>query len=194
MSPEKIEIAKNEKAQVLQKFTRDSSARAIERFGRGAAQIKEVSRRDDFIYGETLAFILVSGQELNLQFKIHFENDRMKALVGESLGVPMLQVIADQVEDFAREFCNLAGGELVALLNSNSCQSSLSLPFISSGLDELFFSDLNYPSETRDFWEIECSGSRFVCTSVIEIRDSVAFASRAIIVGNGEQDTDAVFF
>jgi len=194
MTSNDIEMQKLAKIVLLQKFIRGSTARTIEKFAGVPAVVREVARRDDFIYGETLAFILVSGSDLTLQLKVHFEQAALSSLLGKSLGLPQSQVMRHQVDDFSREFCNLAGGELVALFNANGQASSLSLPFLTSGLDELFFSDPNYPSETRDFWEIECDGSTFVCTTVLEIRDPASFAARDLAVGAGENDNEAVFF
>lgn len=130
---------------------------------------KEIATRDDFLYGQWMAIILVSGQALQVTFKTHFFNKFARELVSIGIGKSQENITTVMAMDFMREFCNLTAGEIKTKLSLNRVSVGLSLPLITRGFDEVLFSDIVLPTSIRDWWALDWQGGHIICSAEVEI-------------------------
>lgn len=156
----------------LQRMIRHYS---VERFqsiaGTQWANAIDHPERDAFIYGAVQSIVLLAGRELRLTLKAHFNlKDVMgvlaKRLETEGGGRDRERLYA---QDFFREFVNLTAGGIKGELQRHGIECGISLPVVTSGLDELFFSDKKRDSRLFDYWRVVAPGATFACTSAVDL-------------------------
>ncbi len=129
--------------------------------GRSDLLLHEVANWDDFCYGSHMSIIMVAGKDLRILYKVHF---KVKDFMGEFHGISNKV----QLFDYFREYCNLMAGSIKKDLRAQNYVCGISLPTITSGYDEILFSDPIRDERYIDCFAIGSDTRRFVVTVQIE--------------------------
>ena len=159
----------------------------------GGVDIEELSNPDDFLYGQWMSVILLSGQALQCTLKMHYFNDTALALSSHSLGLARAKIKPGMLTDYMRELTNLFAGEIKAQLFANKILVGISLPLITRGFDEILFSDNLGKFIVRDYWKFLWSGNEIVLTAETEVFQPDIFNSVTIKEFNAEDEGDIDF-
>ena len=137
------------------------------------------SRRTDFILKDLtttdqilahwMALILVSGSNLKITFKAHFATHLAKNLAAPIYGKSTEELSDEQSLDFMKEFCNLSAGSIKRVLLNIEQKTGVSIPVVTRGFDELFFSTSSLPNVFADAWTLTCALGQLHCSAVIEL-------------------------
>jgi hypothetical protein len=146
----------------IARLIRDYSVeRIMNHSGRKDLLLHEVANWDDFCYGSHMSIILVAGKDLRVLYKVHF---KVKDFLGEFPGITNKA----QLFDYFREYCNLMAGCIKKDLRAQNYVCGISLPTITSGYDEIIFSDPIRDERYIDCFAIGTETSRFVVTAHVE--------------------------
>jgi hypothetical protein len=146
----------------ISKIIRDYSVeRIMNHSGRTDLVLHEVRNWDDFCYGSHMSIIMVAGKDLRILYKVHF---KVKDFMGE------FHAISNkfQLFDYFREYCNLMAGSIKKDLRAQNYVCGISLPTITSGYDEIIFSDPIRDERYIDCFAIGNDKCRFIVTVQIE--------------------------
>ena len=132
-------------------------------------ETEELENPDDFLYGQWMSVILMSGQALQCTLKMHYFNESALALSCHSLGLPSKKIKPGMITDYMRELTNLFAGEIKSQLFSNEILVGISLPLITRGFDEILFSDNLGKFIVRDYWKFCWNSHEIVLTSETEV-------------------------
>lgn len=122
--------------------------------------------------GEWVSLILLSSNQVRIFFKIFFDFQTLHNILNEKkILQKILRMDESTLTDFMKEYCNLVGGYINAILEQNEIQTSMSLPLALKGFEDFFFP---YPDNVGSFesnWVIDCQGQKFYCACLVEIMD-----------------------
>ncbi|MBF0440559.1 MAG: hypothetical protein HQK54_01520 [Oligoflexales bacterium] len=120
---------------------------------------------DAFVYGAHQAMIIVSGNDVRIAFKAHFNYKNVLPLVRVLTGAEELTPRAKGlVIDTFREYTNLTAGAIKGELETLDMVTGISLPIFSSGYDEIISSDTLKPRRNYDYFRIKSKHLTFNCT------------------------------
>jgi len=128
--------------------------------------------------GQWLSLIFVSSHVLKINFKTKYHVDNIKHFASKAMNEKIEKVTKAHIDDFSKEFCNLAGGGIKLQLEKSGNVSLISLPLLTRWEDNVFF-EPNLKIEDnilfyQDSWEIflDSDEERFVqCHISVEIYD-----------------------
>lgn len=126
---------------------------------------------DAFVYGSYQAMILMASNVLKIAFKSHFNISEidLSVLGAEMAADPKRQDAITQ--DFFREHANLTAGAIKQALTAFGVIIGTSVPIVSSGFDEIVFSDTIRPGRLVDYWTLAAKGISFSCSLHVDIFD-----------------------
>ena len=125
-------------------------------------EVAENKNWDDFCYGSSMAVILVAGKDFKLFFKVHFHQKKYQQVSGGNL-------LASGVQDVFREYANLTAGAIKQALQDLNVVCGISLPNITSGYDELVFSDTLRSARIIDCFDVVSPNFKFTITITLDI-------------------------
>lgn len=138
--------------------------------------IKQLSRRENVflnvfedkkvVHAHWMTLILMFGEALRLVFKTHFSSHTAGFFASKAFRLEREEVSAERCKDFFREFANVVTGKIKLSLLDSGIVSSVSLPVLTRGFDEVFFSNPN--SAVVKSWSLECENESFFCTVSME--------------------------
>lgn len=131
---------------------------------------------------QQLAHILVSGEDLELNFKTHFMLDDVKSYTSAKL--KSSAVNNNQLTDFIKEYCNLVAGKAKLFLEEQHLVVGQSLPYAIQGFNEMFYPKTNGYSKD-DAWELNGALGSIRCSCTIRL-----FKTPAAAVLKGVQYTN----
>ena len=135
-------------------------------------QIQEVDGNPS-VYSHWMAIILVSGSSIKLTFKTHFKTRFAQIMAANAYNLSPEKIGRDQAIDFMREFCNLTAGGTKASLLSNSINLAISLPIVTRGFDEIFFTELLTQKSLTDHWRLAAKNCEIFCSTTIDFFETV---------------------
>lgn len=155
----------------------------------------EVTARDrsseELAYVQQLAHILVSGDDIEINFKVHFMLEVAKNYTIEKLGNV---TVSDRLcVDFVKEYCNLVAGKAKAILETVGLSMGQSLPFAMQGYNELFYQ--RDPNDCgHDAWTLHGPKGSVYCSVGIRIlnTDIEALLSKVIYQDQFGADSGSV--
>lgn len=148
---------------------RTTSANALEAMAqKSGVTIQEISD-DRKILGHWMSLISISGDQLHITFKVQFSISMARAFAESELKNEAGEISNSHSKDFVREFCNLLAGTIKNKLSQNNINVGISLPLLSRGFDDLFFSEINSTSQGLDRWKLAHQNSEIFCISDTEI-------------------------
>lgn len=120
----------------------------------------------DLPFYQLLAHILVSGEDLEVNFKTHFMLDDVKGYTSAKLKSEAVN--NNQLTDFIKEYCNLVAGKAKLFLEEQHLVVGQSLPYAIQGFNEMF-----YPKTTGyskdDAWELNGPLGSIRCSCTITL-------------------------
>jgi hypothetical protein len=142
---------------------------AIDRFknisGMTDLTIEDHPKPDAFVYGAYQAMIIVSGNDLRIAYRAHFNfkdvKPLFKAITNSEEVTPKAKRL---VVDIFREYTNLAAGAIKQELETLGIRAGISLPIFTSGYDEIVSSDLLKPRRNYDYFLIKNDNMKFTGT------------------------------
>ncbi len=145
--------------------------------------------KESLVYGHWMALILASGRDLRLTLKIHYMTKVAKFFAAKAYSTAATELSQLRAMDFCRELCNLSGGNLKVLLAQNNVKVGVSLPVVTRGFDDLYYSR----SEDTIFshWRLSCEGYSIDCTANVEV---LAPFQLIQLADGGESDSGDVDF
>lgn len=155
---------------------------------------KELTNKDDFVYGTNQSMIIVAGNNLKLTFKSHFMFKDvgvfLKKLIGSSDLTPKNKNL---LFDTFREHANLTAGGIKTQLEKEGMLCGISLPIISSGFDEIVTSDILKPRCLYDYFKVESDEISFIITICLDSLDLSFLDSYEYKPENNDDDDDYDF-
>ncbi|MFK7824664.1 MAG: hypothetical protein AB8G05_10930 [Oligoflexales bacterium] len=137
--------------------------------------ISEISNHDDFLYGQMMGYILINSRSMKASFKIHYSQSLAQKIAAKQLGLLLEEVNVEATNDFMREYCNLAAGYISDTFAYNNILTDISIPLITDGFDEVWFSDSSRPLDQKDYWKFTWDEFSLILSDVVQIRDLEAF-------------------
>jgi CheY-specific phosphatase CheX len=123
------------------------------------------------VHGNWMAIILVSGKDLRITFKVHFNIKDVKKILEASFAKPYNEIEDDLATDFVKEFCNLTAGYIKQIFEKYELKSGISLPIVTRGFDDIFYKPTN-SDEVADLWKLDVAGVSLLCTPHFNIFNS----------------------
>ena len=125
----------------LNNFLATVARQRIERMIRGKKITIEPYRlqSENEIFGEYLSIIMLSSSAGAMYLKIHFNLDVAKVLAAGALEKNINEISQESALDFMKECSNGVCGFVRSLYESHQIIMGMSLPFITEGIDEVFF-------------------------------------------------------
>lgn len=156
--------------------------------------LKEHDAIDSYVYGSHQAMLLVASKDLKVTFKAHFNvrDLTIPSLKAEAAGEAAKLMRLTQ--DFFREYANLVAGGIKQQLQSCGIICGISLPIVTSGYDEMIFSDTLRKTRLYDFWKIRSATSEFTCTAHVDVFDSTRLATYSFKGVASTQDEGSLEF
>jgi hypothetical protein len=118
------------------------------------------------VYAPKMALILIAGKDFRLTLKAHYKPKTFSQYMNK-------QITRDRVNDMFREYCNLVAGAIKQPLISEGIICGISLPTVTSGYDELVFSDRFRGAKLKECFEVGKEQAKVVITLNVESNDSV---------------------
>ena len=168
------------------RFTSSLKSRAV-------VELKDDVPKDDFLYGQWMTVILLSGPSMQSVLKLHFFSEDAKEFAALAMGIEKRDVQNNMMIDYMKELTNLFAGEIKSQLFDNDILVGISLPLVTRGFDEVLFSDQSSESLTRDFWSMRSGNSRVTITSEAEVFQPQIFDNTSFTEMNEEDEGEVDF-
>lgn len=146
------------------------------------------------VFSHWMSLILISGPALKVTFKAHFKTSVAKLLAAPVFDKTPDDLTEEQGLDFVREFCNLTAGSLKKALLHYSIKTGVSLPVVTRGFDELFFSSGSFHNVYGDRWSVRCPAGEIRCSLSVEVVQPIDFTKITDTMPAEEQDSGDVEF
>lgn len=124
-----------------------------------------------------MVIILIAGPSAKITFKSHFKTNSAKGLASAAFQRSPEEVTQEQAVDFMREFCNLTAGGIKASLSSYQFKLAISLPVVTRGFDEIFFTDLLQKDTLSDQWILNSPTGEVICSVTVDMLEELNIAN-----------------
>lgn len=113
-----------------------------------------------------LSYILIFGPQIKVDLKVHYSTKGVIQLISKIIEKSS-QTPVEFVHDCMKEYCNLIGGAVKLLLREANIDCGFSLPLVTSGFDELWFSNSLESGVIDRCWRISwATGSVYVSLAI----------------------------
>ncbi len=166
MNASQLEITTIEKIKLL---IRSTSAGALEAMAqKPGVSLQEISA-DKKIFGHWMSLISISGDQLHITFKVQFSVAMARAYAGNGVQENSHEISNSHSKDFIREYCNLLAGIIKNKLAENDIIVGISLPLLSRGFDNLFFTTTDPSGSSVDRWKLAYKDLEIFCISDTDV-------------------------
>ena len=136
----------------------------------GISDVSEEKVEGDLsVFGHWMTLIMVVGGPLRITFKAHFMEGEAKALLANLTQRDPNGISEDTAIDFMKEFCNTVAGSLKKGLLAAGMSTGISLPIVTRGFDELFFSKADGVTSFGAAWKFRSSIGELACSYVFDV-------------------------
>jgi hypothetical protein len=158
---------------------------------------------DSFALGQVIArqmiLIVISGAEMRLLFKIHFNNSEGDKLRRIKFSEPITDecVAAAKTLDYMKELTNQVCGKVCRIFQLNDLVLGMCIPLSMRGFYELYTDYSSNEGLLKKFgkaWQIKGDFGSFVCTAYVEIMNPEAVASVKILEEQASDDDGELEF
>ncbi|MBF0312782.1 MAG: hypothetical protein HQK52_05160 [Oligoflexia bacterium] len=111
--------------------------------------------------------ILISGDDIKMTFKSHFDSELAGYLCAKALKKE--SVSWDKAIDFMKEYSNVVAGKIKKFFMDQEVIVGLSLPIVTRGFDEIFFEPPETGNVLIDNWILSIESNHLYCTCIAEI-------------------------
>ena len=122
------------------------------------------------VHGGWMCMILIAGQGIRVNFKVHFSCRDIGVVIHKVYGKPIQEITEEFRKDYVREYCNLVAGGIKKKLEECEISAGISLPIITRGFDEIFFG-FNNKDQIADFFAVGNNELKLVHTPMIQIQN-----------------------
>jgi CheY-specific phosphatase CheX len=181
----------NEQIAQLKFITREAAQKRMvsHSFSNDTSISETIEGYDRRVHGNWMAIILVSGKDVRITFKVHFNIKDIKKILEGSFAKPYSEIEDDLATDFVKEFCNLTAGYIKQIFEKYELKSGISLPIVTRGFDDIFYRPTN-TDEVADLWKLEVAGVSLLCTPHFNIFDSGNIPVFNLEETDGDDDDD----
>lgn len=142
------------------------------------------------LHAPCVANILIGNADLRMIFKIHFDYKSGEDLCRRYLKSDQLS--EKKIDDFFLENCNLIAGKTKQFLIDNNLNVGISIPVLTRGFDELFFSfPTNDDAYLEWHWDLRTDNKLIHCSLFVEIIGKIEIKDNN---SNGESNEGEVEF
>jgi CheY-specific phosphatase CheX len=155
-------------------------------------EIEEVSADyNRTVHGNWMGLILVSGKDMRVTYKVHFNVKDVKVILAEMLGKDPSEISVGLSLDFIKEFCNLTAGNIKQVLEEQAepIATGISLPIVTKGFDDLFYQP-STKDEIQELWRIRVGGVGIYVTPHVNIFDTSKLQNVQLADANAAADDD----
>lgn len=135
------------------------------------ALVKDVKDPIEGYYDSEMSVIMLWGVLGSVTLKLYFSIDKAIKLTATSLNIPVSEVEPHMARAFMTEFSNNQGGYLKGFLEKRDILTSMSLPVLAHGPDEVTFRKIRDPRAHVDQGSIVIDDMEFIYTSEICLLD-----------------------
>jgi CheY-specific phosphatase CheX len=137
--------------------------------------VDEIDFSDEF-QSKWLSLILVTGMDIRISFKVFFDISDIKNLLTLT-GVNELNndLSDDLVFDFVNEYCNLTAGKIQQALSEQSVKLGISLPMVSRGFDDVYFTSHD-EGVFKSTWNLTINSVTLTCCAEVHVLNSQKFS------------------
>lgn len=137
------------------------------------------------VHGHWMVMATINSELFKMHFKLFFTTEKGVPFCNEIFNASVDQLTDVQLNDFAKELCNLVVGRI--RFDFENCQigCSTSLPMSLRSFDNLFFVQSVYAESYEHYWKFRLESSEMICCLSIDIIDTVGFNALDIKVTNG---------
>lgn len=166
-----------------------------------ALEVKEMD--DSFQLGQVLArqmiLIVISGAELRVLFKIHFNNSESDRLRRIKFRNPISdeRIAAAKTLDYMKELGNQVCGRICRVFQRNELVLGMCIPLSMHGFYELYTDytlDDGKLKKFGDAWKINGDFGSLVCTAYVEIMEPAAVVNLQYVDEEVSNDDDELEF
>lgn len=126
---------------------------------------------DSAVKSYWMAYILISGHQIKLDFKVHYSSKEMFALMSQVFEESSSKVSTALVDDCMKEYCNLTAGAIKLMLKEAEIDCGFSIPLVTRGFDEIWFKKLNEDDILQFCWKISWSGGHVYISVACHLAD-----------------------
>lgn len=136
------------------------------------------------VHGHWMVMATINSELFKMHFKLFFTTEKGVPFCNEIFKASVDQLTDIQLNDFAKELCNLVVGRIK--FDFEKCQIGCftSLPMSLRSFDNLFFVRSVYAESYEHYWKFRMDSSEIICSLSIDIIDSLGFRALDIKVGN----------
>jgi hypothetical protein len=169
----------------------------------GCEALELVKMDDNFQLGQVLArqmiLIVISGAELRVLFKIHFntsESDRLRRI---KFRTPITdeRIAAAKTLDYMKELTNQVCGRICRIFQRNDLALGMCIPLSMHGFYELYTDytlDDGKLKKFGDAWKINGDFGSLMCTAYVEIMEPTAVTNLQYVDEEVSNDDDELEF
>jgi len=166
------ELPSSHPAHKFSQLLRSSSLQRMQQHSsNNSLQIKELDNPNDLVFGHWMAMILISGEAVKITFQTHYQTSCAQKLLGNLMQKKPSEIGLAQAADYIREYCNLTAGHIKNTLEQANLPVGITLPLVSRGFDNIFFSVDQSGKKIKDRWAIQGDDVKIICTIQIEVRN-----------------------
>lgn len=124
------------------------------------------------VYGHWQSVIFLLSPIMRITLKVFFDSHVSRAQLARIFHRPLADIKDALVYDHMRELLNIAGGSVKRFLEGEGIPAGTSLPLITRGFDEIFFSVANRKDSIVDYFPLRCTDdSQFVAGMRVDVID-----------------------
>ncbi|MBF0361526.1 MAG: chemotaxis protein CheX [Oligoflexia bacterium] len=113
--------------------------------------------------------IIISGKDIRMTFKIHFDSDTAIYFASRCFKKDPTDYPQTKAIDFFKEYVNLVAGRIKKIFHGQNIPVGISLPIVTRGFDEIFFSGADKSDEyISNTWGIKENEEIVYCTCVVD--------------------------
>lgn len=133
--------------------------------------IAESRITDSVVKSYWMAYILISGNQIKLDFKVHYSSKEMLALMSSMFWETPSKISTALVDDCMKEYCNLTAGAVKLMLKEAEIDCGFSIPLVTRGFDEVWFKKLNEENTLQLCWKIAWSSGHVYISIACHLTD-----------------------
>ncbi|MBC7456713.1 MAG: hypothetical protein H7235_00425 [Bdellovibrionaceae bacterium] len=167
--------------QILNSIIRKKSHTSLASVTRSNDIQIEDSDLNQAVCSHWMALITVIGNDIKITFKIQFTTETAKYFA--TIARENKELSNANSRDFIREYCNVVAGALKHTLTKNDYLTSISLPILCRGFDDLFFTASDRSGTPTDRWQLKN------INYVLHLSSFVETSSQIKIISDDQEDT-----
>lgn len=179
--------------QSLVEWTKDMTKKRVESMSDSIASINcKDLESDSCVYFPWMSMVLLASRSIRITLRVHFAQEGLKNWTAKAFRKSTEDLSESEIKDFAKEMANLFGGRVKAKLETEKIEIGMSLPMLTRGFEDLFFSAANNRDRFIFSWLIEDRPQWVAISLVVDVMDQALLNREWTHVEEQEQDSGDV--